>query len=582
MFANTCSGSAAGSDDVRVDIDAGKIVENVHPLLYGINTARWDESIFPGPPEDRLLTADRDAIRKIRDAGFSVLKYPGGTDADRYIWNNPYNNPAEMSTDEYAAFLNTVGAVGFITVNFNETPELAAEWVHYTNKKRGYDIPYWEVGDEQWGWWARGHTEPGKYADRFVEFVKAMKAVDPGIKIAANVRPLDDVEGWTHQLLKNAGEYIDMVTFTFYPLTSGVNEDEDTLFASIERFRKEYNTIRSVLRETLPAAKADTMWIIPVGYNSVNIYPGPITVSIANALWVADMLGTMSELGVQMACYWAIHNAYPPRGGDYGVLTSDGTNTPNYSYYPFKMFTRHYGDTVVKSKSDDGRLSVYASKSGKDSLSIVLINKDKSASKNARISIKDFSPSKTAQRWISNESQKYEQLPDITGISPYFTVEVPPYSMIIVQILRKGFEPPPDNKALGADVTASSYSQAWPDLKPANAVDGKHYTRWASKEWASDDGSDVQWLKVDLGKSTPFNAIDIHWARGYGIEYTIDVSTDGSRWVPVFEKKEGGGGLDHFFSSPVEARYIRVKGTKGSRDISTYSIFNISVYYSKK
>lgn len=566
------------SRDAAVSVYANEVISVVNPYLYGINTARWDESIFPGPPEDMLLTADRDAIWKIRDAGFTVLKYPGGTDADRYVWNSPGNNPAEMSTDEYAAFLEAIRGAGFITVNFNESPELAAEWVRYTNVERGYNIRFWEVGDEQWGWWARGHTEPGKYAERFIEFVKAMKEVDPGIKIAANVRPVDDVDGWTHQLLTTAGNYIDMVTFTFYPLTSEVNEEEDTLFASIERFRDEYKTIRSVLRETLPAEKADTMWIVPVGYNSVNIYPGPITVSIANALWAADMLGTMSELGTQMACYWAIHNAYPPRGGDYGVLTSDGTNTPHYSYYPFKMFTQHYGDKVLASASGDERLSVYSARSGKDSLSIVLVNKDKYASRNAHITLHDFKPSATGKQWILDETRRYEQLPDIKDASSEFTVDVPPYSMVIVQLLRDGFVPPPENKALAAHTEASSYSRIGPNFKPGNAVDGKLYTRWASEAWASADGTDTQWLMIDLGEPEQFDSIVINWAKGYGIEYAIEVSADGSDWKTIVKKNDGTGGVDRFDFTPVEARYIRLNGAKGSRDVATYSIYNFAVY----
>jgi alpha-L-arabinofuranosidase len=442
--------------ETDVVIETEEVLAEVNPYLYGINTARWDESIFPGPPEDMLLTADRDAIRKIREAGFTVLKYPGGTDADRYVWNSPDNNPAEMSTDEYAAFLEAIGGTGFITVNFNESPELAAEWVRYTNRERGYTIPFWEVGDEQWGWWARGHSEPGEYAARFKKFVRAMKAVDPAIQIAANVRPVEDPGGWTAQLLRAAGEYIDMVTFTFYPLTSEVNEDEDTLFASIERFRQEYSTIRNVLRNTLPPEKADTMWIIPVGYNSVNIHPGPITVSIANALWVADMLGTMSELGIQMACYWAIHNAYPPRGGDYGVLTSDGTNTPNYSYYPFKMFTRRYGRSVVETRNDDDRLSVYAARNGSDSLSIVFINKNSTGAVGARVTTNGFQPAPRAGQWILDASRRAEQVADLENVSEQFRITVPPYSVVMLRLVREGSTPDHAHETAGGATNKKS------------------------------------------------------------------------------------------------------------------------------
>lgn len=332
---------------VNVGIDIEKQISKINPFLYGLNVARWDEDLFPGPVQDMLLDCDRDAVRKVKEAGPAILKYPGGNDADHYVWNNPDNSASEMNTDEYAAFLSAVGAEGFITVNFNESPELAAEWVRYCNKVKGYDIKYWEVGDEQWGAWARGHTTPEKYAERFIEFAKAMKSADSTIKIAANVMPSDDLNDWTCRVLKTAGEYIDMVTFSYYPLTNK-NEYEDSLFASIHNYRRSYEMIRHALEETLPKEQADAMWIVNVGYNSISGYPGPITLSIANALWVADMIGTMAELGQQMSCYWALHNSYPPRGGDYGILSEGGKNRPSYNYFVFPIYTHLFGRQLVE------------------------------------------------------------------------------------------------------------------------------------------------------------------------------------------------------------------------------------------
>ncbi|HLF20372.1 MAG TPA: hypothetical protein VI704_06245, partial [Bacteroidota bacterium] len=101
----------------KVTIDAGTSLHRINPWLYGINTARWDESLFPGKPEEMLLTANRDAIEKIKASGVTLLKYPGGNDADHYIWNSPANNATEMDTDEYIALCREVGAEPFITIN---------------------------------------------------------------------------------------------------------------------------------------------------------------------------------------------------------------------------------------------------------------------------------------------------------------------------------------------------------------------------------------------------------------------------------------------------------------------------------
>ncbi len=236
------SGRRPPAQDVTVTIDAGQRLGPINPLLYGINTARWDESLFPSAADCMLLTCDRDAIAKVKASGVTMLKYPGGNDADSYVWNSPENNPSEMDTDEYLAFCREVGAEPFITINFNQPPELAAAWVRYCNTGNRHHVMYWEVGDEQWGWWAKGHSTPEAYASKYVTFVRAMKAVDPTIKVATNVFLGVHPEQWTERVLAAAGEYIDMLTVTFYPQEWG-KENDDTLLSSTTTYREQMSAL---------------------------------------------------------------------------------------------------------------------------------------------------------------------------------------------------------------------------------------------------------------------------------------------------------------------------------------------------
>ncbi len=41
-------GALSYAQPVSVTVDAGTPLRPINPLLYGINTARWDESLFPG------------------------------------------------------------------------------------------------------------------------------------------------------------------------------------------------------------------------------------------------------------------------------------------------------------------------------------------------------------------------------------------------------------------------------------------------------------------------------------------------------------------------------------------------------
>ncbi|HEY9166557.1 MAG TPA: discoidin domain-containing protein [Candidatus Kryptonia bacterium] len=569
----------------KVTVDASNRLSVINPLIYGLNVARWDEDLFPGPAQDMLLTSDQTAIRRIRQSGVTILKYPGGNDADHYTWNDPKNSAAEMNTDEYAALLAATGTEGFVTINFNESPELAAEWVAYCNKEKGYHIKYWEIGDEQWGSWARGHTTPEKYAERFISFAKAMKGADSTILVASNVMPSADTSGWTYRVLKSAGKYIDMVSFSFYPFTNK-QEYEDTILTGPYRYRLAYKTIREALEEALPIAdpahgkeKADTMWIADVGYNSISGYPGPITLSIANTLYIADMIGTMAQLGEQISCYWALHNSYPPRHGDYGILSEDGKGRRNFVYYVFPLFTRYFGRDLVNSTCSDTSLSVYSSLTGNDTLSIILINKNKRTAARADIELKGFTAQGSPTALILNSEHKLDKFDALKHTASVLSENIPPYSIVVLQLQREGAVPPPENLALGARATASSFALNGPDFGPSRAVDGKQYTRWASSAlWGKEGGLDEQWFELDFGKQRKFNTIVLHWSEGHGVQFIILVSPDKKNWHTVVQEQQGAGGTQNFGFEDVRARFIKLICLKGTHSVSTYSINEFEIY----
>ncbi len=566
---------------VRVEIDAGKTIRLINPWLYGINTARWDESLFPGPTSEMLLTADRDAIAKIKASGITLLKYPGGNDADDYVWNSRANHDTEMDTDEYMALCREVGTEPFITVNFNESLELATEWVRYCNKIRGYGVKLWEVGDEQWGTWAKGHGSPEDYAKKYIAFVKAMKEVDPSIKVATNVPLGQHPENWTERVLKAAGDYVDMLTFTFFPQQRGT-ENDDSLLTTAAKFRDLFFMLRQDVARVVGKEKARSILYVNVGYNSVDGWPGPQTLQAVNGLWLADMLGTMAETGVDIACYWALHNYYPPRGGDYGYLSSNGKNTPRYNYYVFPMVSKHFNGEVVSTVSSDRSISVYASRAGK-TLSFTAINKNRKHSRTLEVLLSGFEPHSSAKAWILNRKKKGEELPRLTNISDRFSIEVPPYSLLVAELVSRDSILPPQNLAPLALATASTYSTAWPNQKPGYAIDGKMYTAWYSEAWTKSNGDEEQWFRLSWKKPQQISFIRIHWGETYATHYYLKVSNDGKHWRTLREVTGGAGGVEEFEFTPIRTRYIMIDGKhglkkRGTKGISAYSIREIEVY----
>jgi alpha-N-arabinofuranosidase len=114
------------------------------------------------------------------------------------VWNAYTNN--DVGVDEYMALCKKVGAEPYIVVNVGTgSPEEAAELVEYVNGgpktrwgrirvQNGHPEPYnvklWNIGNEEY-LPNLGATSGAGYARNFLAFSKAMRAVDPSIKLIA-------------------------------------------------------------------------------------------------------------------------------------------------------------------------------------------------------------------------------------------------------------------------------------------------------------------------------------------------------------------------------------------------------------
>ena len=121
------------------------------------------------------------------------------------------------------------------------------------------------------------------------------------------------------------------------------------------------------------------------------------------------------------------------------------------------------------------------------------------------------------------------------------------------------------NKAKGRLATASSANSIYP---ASNTTNGNLLTRWQSASGGS------QWLKVDLGRETAFEAIDISWQQ-YATNYTIQGSNNDSSWDTLYTETAGTSGIKRvFFDDAKNYRYVRINITAGP---GLYSIFELRV-----
>ncbi|MFE5941259.1 glycosyl hydrolase family 8 [Streptomyces sp. NPDC056480] len=121
----------------------------------------------------------------------------------------------------------------------------------------------------------------------------------------------------------------------------------------------------------------------------------------------------------------------------------------------------------------------------------------------------------------------------------------------------------------GKAVTASSVETS--AFGPGLAVDGSAATRWASLE-----GVDPQWIRVDLGANHTISRVKLNWEDAYGKTYRIQTSADGSTWSDVYSTTAGDGATDDLTVSG-SGRYVRMYGT-GRGTAYGYSLWEFEVY----
>ncbi|MEV4946372.1 glycosyl hydrolase family 8 [Streptomyces sp. NPDC053755] len=103
------------------------------------------------------------------------------------------------------------------------------------------------------------------------------------------------------------------------------------------------------------------------------------------------------------------------------------------------------------------------------------------------------------------------------------------------------------------------------------AVDANTATRWASAE-----GVDPQWVRIDLGSSHTISRVKLDWEAAYARTYKIQTSPDGSTWTDVYSTSAGDGATDDLAVAGT-GRYVRMYGTSRGTPYG-YSLWEFGVY----
>lgn len=245
----------ADSDDARLEI-------------AGTGAGSFRVGAVSLMPADNLHGFRPEVIAALKQLRSGVYRFPGGNFVSAHDWRDAIGDPDrrppvmdpvwnalqpnDVGTDEFMALCRLLDVEPYITVNagFGDARS-AAQYVEYANgpvstpmgrlrAENGHPEPYgvkfWGIGNEMFGIWQFGVMPPDQYQIKHNLFAKAMRKVDPSIKLLASGAMPDHMTGsklvkmysgkvvpdyldlwdWTGGLLTHCLENIDMISEHYY------------------------------------------------------------------------------------------------------------------------------------------------------------------------------------------------------------------------------------------------------------------------------------------------------------------------------------------------------------------------------
>ena len=175
----------------------------------------------------------KDLVEKLKAINPPVLRWPGGCFAETYDWRDGIgeNRPVRrnwwtlndgrlednsVGTHEFVELCELIGAKPYFAANMTATTPLhIRNWMDYCLSPQGsttlalereknghpepFDIPYWGVGNENWG--GGGNMRPEHYADEYRRYATLMDNVSQKAELFVCGSNADDYS-WTHGVVE--------------------------------------------------------------------------------------------------------------------------------------------------------------------------------------------------------------------------------------------------------------------------------------------------------------------------------------------------------------------------------------------
>jgi len=236
----------------RITIEKEYKAGEIDPKLYGSFVEHLGRSIYGGIYEPDHSTADSYGFRGdvadiVKELDTPIIRYPGGNFVSGYRWEDGVGpvderpkrldlawrtlEPNAVGVNEFSAWCKRVGSEPMMAINLGTRGiEAALDILEYLNHpsgthlsdlriKHGYkdphDIKVWCLGNEMDGPWQIGHKTAEEYGRLALETGRAMKMIDPDLKLVScgsSGTFMETFPQWEAEILMHTYEVTDYIS----------------------------------------------------------------------------------------------------------------------------------------------------------------------------------------------------------------------------------------------------------------------------------------------------------------------------------------------------------------------------------